>query len=63
MAETFETKCSALVGNNGIVRFLLTVEPSKSQPEHGYFNLLRSRVDFEEGDIIKVTLEVVRRKE
>ena len=59
----FETKCSALVGNNGIVRFLLTVDSSRDQPEHGYFNLLRSRVDFEEGDTVKVTLEVVRRKE
>ena len=58
----FETKCTAMVGNNGIVKFLLVAESApSSQDEHMHCNLLRSRVDFEQGDIVEVTLRKVER--
>jgi hypothetical protein len=54
------TKCSAIIPNNGIVKFLLTKDsPISSQDEHAFFNLLRESIDFAEGDTIKVTLEKV----
>lgn len=52
----FAAKCSAVVAHNGIVKLLLTVESSpQSQDEHMLCNLLKSRIDFEQGDIIEVT--------
>jgi hypothetical protein len=52
----FEARCSAVVTHNGIVKLLLTVESSPgSQDEHMLFNLLKSRIDFEQGDIVEVT--------
>lgn len=58
----FNTKCSAVRPNNGIVKFLLTIESApSSQDEHIFCNLLRSRVDFEEGDTVECTLRVVKR--
>jgi hypothetical protein len=57
---TFVTKCSPISPNNGIVKFQLTVESApSSQDEHMWFNLLKSRVDFAEGDTIEVTLRKV----
>jgi hypothetical protein len=57
---TFEAKCSAVVLNNGIVKLLLTVESEpNSQDEHMLCNLLRSRVEFERGDRVEVTLRKV----
>ena len=59
---TLKTKCSAIVPNNGLVKFLLTVESSSpSQDEHGFFNLLKERVDFVEGDTISITIRKVTR--
>jgi hypothetical protein len=55
-----EAKCSAVVMNNGIVKLLLTVESApSSQDEHLLCNLLRSRVEFEQGDIVEVTLRKI----
>jgi hypothetical protein len=57
-----KAKCSAIVPNNGIVRFLLTIDSAPpSQDEHIFFNLLKSRVDFEQGDTIEVTIRKVTR--
>jgi hypothetical protein len=54
----FKAKCSAVVPFDGIVRVLLTVESSPdSQDEHLLCNLLKSRIDFEQGDVIEVTLK------
>ena len=56
----FEAKCSAAVAHNGITKILLTVESSpNSQDEHLLCNLLKSRVDFTEGDTIEVTLRKI----
>lgn len=53
--------CSASVGNfeGGIVKILLTVLPSSDNnlPEYVLLNLHKSRVEFEEGDVIEVTLK------
>jgi hypothetical protein len=58
--STFETKCSAIVSHNGTVRLLLTVESNPdSQDEHLLCNLLKSRIEFEQGDIVEVTLRKV----
>jgi hypothetical protein len=55
---TFEAKCSAVVPHNGIVKLLLTVESEpNSQDEHLLCNLLKSRVNFKQGDIVEVTLK------
>jgi hypothetical protein len=60
----FKTRCSAIVPNNGIVKLLLTVtsEPN-SQDEHLLLNLLKSRVEFEQDDIVEVTLRRVNQGE
>ena len=60
---TFDAKCSAVVAHNGIVKLLLTVESEpSSQDEHLLCNLLKTRVDFETGDIVEVTLRVKRKR-
>ncbi len=60
---TFETRASAIVAFNGIVKVLLTTQSGPySQDEHLLCNLLKSRIEFEEGDTIEVTLKVTRRK-
>ena len=58
----FETKAAAIVAFNGIVKVLLTVESDPaSQDEHILCNLLKSRVDFEQGDLVEVTIRKVTR--
>jgi hypothetical protein len=59
---TFDAKCTSSIDKNGIVKVLLTVEsvPS-SQDEHMLCNLLRSRVDFKQGDTVEVTIRKVTR--
>ena len=60
----FEAKAAAIVAFNGIVKVLLTVESEpSSQDEHLLCNLLRSRVDFEQGDTVEVTLKVKHKGE
>jgi hypothetical protein len=59
---TFESKCKSLTRNNGIVRVHLTVESTpSSQDEELLCNLLRSRVDFEQGDTVEITIRKVTR--
>jgi hypothetical protein len=54
---TFEAKCSAVVSHNGIAKVLLTVESApNSQDEHLLCNLLKSRIDFDQDDIVEVTI-------
>jgi hypothetical protein len=59
---TFETT-SSHVSHNGAAQFLLTVE-SERNPFEGHLlcSLPTQLVDFEEGDTVRVTLEVVKRK-
>jgi hypothetical protein len=53
----FAAKCSAIVAHNGIVKILLTVESApSSQDEHLLCNLLKSRIDFDQGDSVEITL-------
>jgi hypothetical protein len=60
MSAPFEAKCSALVPHNGVVKVLFTVEsiPS-SQDEHLLCNLLKSRVNFKQGDIVEITIRKI----
>jgi hypothetical protein len=54
----FEARCQAVVRFNGIVKILLTVESHPNQhDEHVLLNLLRGRVDFEQGDIVEITIK------
>lgn len=56
----FSAKCSAVVAHNGIVKVLLVVESNPdSQDEHLLCNLLKSRVEFEQGGIIEVELKKI----
>jgi hypothetical protein len=59
---SFDAKCSSLIRNNGIVKLMLTVESApSSQDEYLLCNLLRSRVDFEPGDTVEITIRKVTR--
>jgi hypothetical protein len=59
---TFEARASAVVAFNGIVKVLLTTQSEPcSQDEHLICNLLKSRVDFEEGDLVEITIRKVTR--
>jgi hypothetical protein len=56
----FEARCQSIEGNNGIIRVLLVVESSpSSQDEHLLCNLLQSRMDFDQGDVVEV---IIRKK-
>ena len=52
--------CSAAVGSNGIVKLLLTVDSTPpSQDEHLLCNLLKSRVNFAQGDTVEITIRKI----
>ena len=57
----FEAECQAIVGFNGIVKILLTIDSKNYSdlPEHVFLNVLRERIDFQQGDIVEI---VVRKK-
>jgi hypothetical protein len=58
----FEAKCGSVVASNGIFKILLTVFSSPSDTtEYMLLNLLKSRVEFEEGDTVEVTLKVIKK--
>ncbi len=61
--QPFEAECAAIVKHNGIVKILLTTTSGPpSQDEHVLCNLLKSRVDFEQGDVVEIAMKVLRRK-
>jgi hypothetical protein len=58
----FETKCGALVPSGGIFKILLTVDSAPTTAtEYVLLNLLKARVEFEEGDTVEVTLRVIKK--
>lgn len=66
---TFETQCGPFFPLDGVLKILLTVFPTAPEPpslrivpEYVLLNLLRSRIDFEEGDTVEVTLKVTKKK-
>jgi hypothetical protein len=66
---TFETKCGSCQPFDSVFKILLTVFPTAPQqrslcivPEYVLLNLLKSRIDFEEGDEVEVTLRVTKKR-
>ena len=55
-------ECSSSVRNNGVVKMLITMRsyPS-SQDEYVLCNLLLSRGEFEQGDMVEITIKKVKR--
>jgi hypothetical protein len=67
---TFETRCGACQPFNGVFKILLTVFPTAPEPpslrivpEYALLNLAKSRIEFEEGDTVEVTLKVTKKKD
>ena len=62
----FEAKCTARVTHHKhkrLVKVLLTVESGPDgHDEHLLCNLLEEHIDFEEGDMVEVTLRKVKHK-
>ena len=56
----FHAKCTSVIPHNGIVEVLLTIESApSSQDEHLLCNLLKSRVDFKQGDTVEITIRKI----
>ena len=52
--------CQSAVGNNGIQKTTITIR-SNGQPQYLLSNLLKETIEFQEGDIVDITIKIRRR--